>query len=441
MTTRAGTRRLILGAVLAVATTASVGDDVVGAPDVHRGSRTVTTDLPAPLGPTTLHVPRTPASGVALLLHDADPGSLTAIMEATAATTLLVPVDVRRFTQGTPPPCEALVDVLAAAARRAQRDAGLTTYRPPVLVGTAAGAGLARTLLATSDPGLFPRGVGTPPSPSDPHTPWCVGPALERTAPPRWRAVAPASLAAATREALAVVTPPPTTGHVPLDRWLTHFRLPLSAAWAAQPRAVYVHMSDARGLRLADTRLARDLAARGVSVIAVDALRYFWQRRSPRDVAFELRRLMGALESLDVPILAGGSGFGAETMAVAMRFVDDAPLAGLVLVNPGPAAFFEIEPPLPALVPLLRHDWSMEDAVSTLAVPTLCVTTGEERARVLCESLRRADAPSDRAVHHVPLDEDALAGAIATFAGDVRAAQRGDDAGGAATRQPRKPST
>jgi len=440
MTIRRGTRRLILGAFLAVATTASVGDDVVGAPDAYRGSRAITTDLAAPLGPTTLHVPRTPAKGVALLLHASDPASLATVMEATAATTLLVPVDVRRLLPRTAPPCDAVVEQLAAAARRAQREAGLTSYTPPVVVGTGAATALARAVMAASDPGLFPRGVGAPPPSVDPRTPACVEPGGSRTGPPRWQAVAADALVVATREALAYETPPPTTGHAPLDRWLTHFRLPLSAAWAAHPRAIYVHMSDARGLRLADTRLARELSARGVSVISVDALRYFWQRRSPRDVAFEVRRLMGALESLGVPILAGGSGFGAETMAVAMRYVDDAPLTGLVLINPGPAAFFEIEPPLPALVPLLRDDWSMDDAVAVLAVPTLCVGTGGERARVLCESLRRADATASRGVRHVQLDEHALAEAIVAFADDVRAARRGEDAG-RATRQPRKPST
>jgi hypothetical protein len=107
-------------------------------------------------------------------------------------------------------------------------------------------------------------------------------------------------------------------------------------------------------------------------------------------VAFELQRLLGALESLDVPILAGGTGVGAESMAVAMRLVEDHPRDGLVLVNPGPSAFFEVEPPLPALVPLIRPDWSTADAVQSLAVPTVCVADGPARARLLCDDLSRA---------------------------------------------------
>src|SRR5690606_13984631 len=126
----------------------------------------------------------------------------------------------------------------------------------------------------------------------------------------RWTTVTAQDLPAATAALLAQDVPPMTTGHAPLDRWLASFRLPLSAAWTARPRAVLILMSDAHGLRADDHRLAASLAADGVPVLTVDALRYFWQRRSPRDVAFELKRLMGALQSLEVPVLVGGTGFG-----------------------------------------------------------------------------------------------------------------------------------
>ncbi len=416
-------RRIVLGSAIAIAASVSVGDDVVTAPDVRRGSRTLSIDLPDALGPATLHVPRTPATGVALLLHDGDAASLAPVIDRLAASTLLVPIDAARLRTPDASPCTDVVERLAHASRRAQREAGLTAYQPPIVVGTGLAATLARGVVRASEPGLFRAGAGTAATTAG------RGPCASTrrtTAPGRWTAVAAATLPDAAAHALALPVPQASTGHEPLDRWLAHFRLPLSAAWAARPRAVLVLMSDARGLRPTDTDLADALVADGISVLSIDALRYFWQRRSPRDVAFELKRLLGALESLDVPILAGGTGVGAESMAVAMRLVEGHPLDGLVLVNPGPSAFFEVEPPLPALVPLIRPDWSTSDAVQALSVPTVCVADGAARARLLCDDLSRAS--------HVRSVTTASTGALVEqITGLVSRIDHVD--------QPRKPST
>lgn len=418
-------RRLTLGVVLALAAGASVGD-IVSAPDARRGSHPVTIELPDDLGTTTMHVPRTPASGVALLLYDHDPLSVAPVIDHLAVSTLLVPLDVSRWRGASAPDCQVLADQFARASRRAQRDAGLTTYHAAVIVGAGSAGPLARRLVQTGDPVLFAAGVGadaptgrsgglscTNASADAAH----VGTATRaRQTDPRWTTVTAAALPAAARTALDRDVPPPSTGYAPLDRWLAYFQLPLSAAWAQEPRAVVILMSDAPGLRAGDVRLAGALAERHISVLSVDALRYFWQRRSPGDVAFELKRLMGALASLDVPILAGGVGVGASTMAVAAQYEEDAPLAGLVLVDPGPSAYFEVEPPLPALVPLIKADWSTAAAVRRLALPTLCVSEQGGRARVLCDDL--AGVPFVTAQHHGRVEDgrmSSLAAIVSTF--------------------------
>lgn len=380
-----GLRRVVLGSIIAIAAGVSVGDDVVTAPDVRRGSRTLEIDLPDALGPATLHVPRIPASGVALLLYDTDAASLTSVIDRLAASTLVVPIPAAGLNETGAPPCARVVERLTHASRRAQREAGLTSYRPPVLVGIGRAAGLARDVVHATDPGLFRAGAGTSVLTDGPG---CTA-ARRASVPGRWTTAEASALPDAAANALIHPVPQPSTGHEPLDRWLAHFRLPLAAAWATRPRAVLVLMSDAGGLRPADDDLADALMAADISVLSIDALRYFWQRRSPRDVAFELKRLLGALESLEVPVLAGGTGVGAETMAVAMRHVDELSLDGLVLINPGPSAFFEVEPPLPALVPLIRRDWSTADAVEALAVPTVCLADGPARARAVCDDLAR----------------------------------------------------
>jgi len=429
-------RRLTLATLLALAAGVSVGDDVVTAPDARRGSRSLVADLPHPLGATTVHVPRTQPAGVALLVHDRDVGPLDPLLDALAATTLLIPVDAR--TLAGLPSCEAFVDALAATSRRAQREAGLTAYHPPVVVGVGAASRAAQGAVTASPPGTFASGVGArvprrrvaQAAPTDTPLP-CTD--VRASTDERWRLVRSSALVVETARALATPLPPPTTGHAPLDRWLTHFALPMTAAWAPRPRAVVILMSDARVLRQAPPDLAAALVARDVSVLTIDALRYLWQRHSPRDVAFELQRLLGALASLGVPVVVGGQGSGAETMAVAMRQVETPRPDALLLVNPGPSAFFEVDPPLPALVPLLRPDWSTTEAVATLGLPTLCVSTGDARARGVCAAIAdERDNVTALTLGPGMQAETALPDRIVALI---------EEAGDGRPRQPRKPST
>ncbi len=430
-------RRTALAVLLAMAASVSVGDDVGTAPDVRRGSRTVPISLPDPLGATTLHVPRTQASGVAIVLHGSGRQALDGLLDALAASTLIVPVDASAASVRAAS-CDALVDALALTSRQAQREAGLTVYRPPVLVGLDEAASLAHGLVLASDADVFASGIGEAGTAASARRPAPCGPAPAHVDGRRWRDVPPGNVPVETAALLERPAERPTTGHAPLDRWLTYFALPMTAEWVARPRAVAVLMSDARVLRQPHPRLASRLAEAGVSVLTIDALQYFWQRRSPRDVAFELRRLLGALESLSVPVLIGGLGSGAETMAVAARHMDDTPVDGLVLVAPGPSAFFEVDPPLPALVPLIRADWSTADAVESLAVPTLCASAGDARASRLCNRL--GSLPYVQVTRGAPpagTGDDHLAALIVDLARHAGSVQ--DDA--PSRPQPRKPST
>ena len=78
-------------------------------------------------------------------------------------------------------------------------------------------------------------------------------------------------------------------------------------------------------------------------------------------------------------------------MAVAgERMASSRRVAGIVLVDPGPTAFFEVEPPALALRPLGPSDWSTRAAILRLERPTLCVThTPQSSSDLLCSSLAR----------------------------------------------------
>jgi hypothetical protein len=151
-----------------------------------------------------------------------------------------------------------------------------------------------------------------------------------------------------------------------------------------------------------------------VHVVGIDALYSFWQRRSPRDVALELQRLTDALASTGLPVYIGGREFGAETMAVAGEMMTPArKVAGVVLVDPGPTAFFEVEPPALALRPTGPSDWSTRAAVTRLERPTLCVTHGDAaNGSLLCRSLA---GRGQAILSQTSADPAALADTIARF--------------------------
>jgi len=382
-------RRLGAGFVLLLAAGVGLGDDLRSAPDARLGAREVQLDLPH-IGTTSVQIPRAHPTGVVLFLHRA--GSLAeraALASAVPGHVVLVDVDTTRLDATATRDCAAAADLLEDVSRRAQRDAGLTRYLRPVIVATPGALGLAGAAIAGASPGALPAAVSVGAPIDDLRMRCDTGPA-PAASPMEWHFASSArTLRVPLEEALASAAREPIRDHTPVERWLRHFDLPLTAAWSSRPRGMLVLLSPARGWRAPEEALARQLADAGVHVVGIDALHSFWQRRSPRDVALELLRLTDALASTGLPVFIGGREFGAETMAVVGEMMTPhRPVAGVVLVDPGPTAFFEVEPPALALRPVSPSDWSTRAAVARIDRPTLCVTQGPGSASaLLCGSL------------------------------------------------------
>ena len=416
---REAARRLAAGIVLTLAAGVGIGDDLQSRRDPRLGARALSFDLPH-LGTTRVDVPRAAPTGVVLLLHRGGTTTeRTALTDAIPWHVLLVDVDVARFTDATSRTCDAAAARLEDISRRAQRDAGLTRYLRPVIVSTTSALPMAAAAVAAASPDVLPAAVAVG-RPVDSTAASCAS-GLRVTGEPRvpaatrWRyAASPLALGSPLENALRAAAREPARDGTPVQRWLRHFDLPLTAAWSSQPRGMLVLLSPARGWRGPEADVARQLSIAGVSVVGIDALQSFWQRRSPRDVALELQRLTDALASTGLPVYIGGREFGAETIAVAAEMMTSSrKIAGVVLVDPGPTAFFEVEPPALALRPTSPSDWSTRTAILGLERPTLCVTHAPaSSSNLLCASLARR---GHARLAETGRDATALAHTIASF--------------------------
>jgi type IV secretory pathway VirJ component len=205
-----------------------------------------------------------------------------------------------------------------------------------------------------------------------------------------------------------------------LEDELQRLQLPLEYRWPAQLSALLVFFSGDGGWASLDEEVAEHLVTRGIGVVGVSSLRYFWQAKPPAQVAGDIRRLTTVLARAARPVFAGGFSFGAEVVPVALNAwapVDRRSLAGLILIAPGPSASFEIDPLDWIRTPTENPETRVATAVRNVSVPTLCINGAEEEDSP-CPSV--AALPGVRSVrlpgsHHFNSDYSAVAEAVAGF--------------------------
>ncbi|MFN8831162.1 MAG: virulence factor family protein [Labrys sp. (in: a-proteobacteria)] len=85
------------------------------------------------------------------------------------------------------------------------------------------------------------------------------------------------------------------------------------------PKALVVFYSGDGGWRDIDKSIAEALAAKGIGVVGVDSLRYFWEQKSPEAIAADLDRIIGHYqEAWQVkPVVLAGYSFGAGILPFA----------------------------------------------------------------------------------------------------------------------------
>jgi len=169
-----------------------------------------------------------------------------------------------------------------------------------------------------------------------------------------------------------------------------------------------------------DIAIADQLAKRGIAVVGLNTLKFFWQTRKPAEAADALTRIVGhygAQHPLADFVVLGYS-FGAALSPVVINRVPDAArarIAAQVLISPDPEAVFEIH----------VGDWfgstKHEGAIPILAeigkskVPVICVH-GQDEDDSFCKTLVGKPNVRELALpggHHYNGDYDKLGAGIA----------------------------
>jgi len=357
-----------------------------------------------------------------------------------------------------------------ALSKFIQQEARFSSYVLPVLVGYGAGAGLVYATLAQAHPDTFRGAISLGFCPEFPVAtpPLCQWEGLHWTAnaqhnslgllpatslPDPWIALhgeqdsvcsAPTikQFALQVNRGIFVSLPDVTHSFASADRWLPHFKqaisrlaplqakrtstkslkdLPLLEVGAATSGAtpLAVILSGDGGWATIDRELGETLVARGVPVVGLNSLKYFWTRRTPEGTAHDLERILRHYLALwkQSTILLIGYSRGADVLPFLVnRLPNDlrTRISLVALLGPAQVADFEfhltdwfINSPSKTARPLLPEIQKLSDT------KLLCVY-GEEETDTLCSDLAPPQATIVRfkGGHHFGGSYDLLADTI-----------------------------
>lgn len=352
--------------------------------------------------------------------NDGDPELGAAATALAGRGALVARVDVDRFATGVRDRHEQCLDVAAIVnwyANYLGRRYNLTRLEPPLLIGKGAGATLVYVLLGQAPPQTFAGGVSEFPRRTLPFTtPLCGLPGTHGTLPqellsalpptaPWWPVAKPGESLPAGLSAAAGNQPQPPSSEKLTQGAILAFDeltaptlqitqsiqdLPLVEVTATTPNeALAVIYSGDGGWRDIDKTIGELLAKADIPVVGVDAVRYFWRRKTPQQTADDLTRILKHYRDAwgSRRVLLVGYSFGADSLpATFNRLPVDAQrqVAGLVLLAPARKADFEVK-----IAGWLGH--SSADAVPTQPElrriapdKVLCIYGSEEAQDSLC---------------------------------------------------------
>jgi type IV secretory pathway VirJ component len=169
-----------------------------------------------------------------------------------------------------------------------------------------------------------------------------------------------------------------------------------------------------------DIAVADQLSKRGIAVVGLNTLKFFWQTRKPEDAADALTRIIGhyGAEHTQADFVVIGYSFGAALAPVVINRLPDAAqsrVSAQVLISPDPEAVFEVK--VGDWFGSAHHEGTIPIApeIAKTKVPVICVHGDEEGAESFCQQLIGKPNVTQLALpggHHYDGDYDKLGAAI-----------------------------
>jgi type IV secretory pathway VirJ component len=355
-------------------------------------------------GPVTLyHGPRPPAHVVLFVSGDGgwNLGVVDMAKSLAGLDALVAGIDITRYISElakTPESCLYPAADFEALSKFVQEKAGVPDYIPPVLVGYSSGATLVYATLVEAPASEFKGAIslGFCPDLVLPKA-LCRGSGLEWKMGPKpntfiflpsatlevpWVALqglddqvcspkATEAFVRQTRKAGIVTLPKVGHGFLYQKNWMPQFKdaftritsgpppenavivksledLPLIEvrATGAERDVLAVHITGDGGWGATDRGLSAELAANGIPVVALNALKYFWTRRTPERAAADLGRILTHYLSAwgKKKVVLVGYSLGADVLPFMLnRLPEDLQNAVGTVVFLGPSGSVEFE--------------------------------------------------------------------------------------------------
>jgi type IV secretory pathway VirJ component len=356
-----------------------------------------------------------------------------AARELALGGTLVVSVDLPSYLHGlsaSDDGCHYVIAELEELAHQLEREFGFAGYRSPVLAGVGAGGTLAYAALAQSPAATVGGAVALDPAPAL-HTrvALCEGATASPARGGGFRYADKSDLPGrytrvdargdTATELVAALDPLLGGEDVIGDVAGALPDLPLIDIPARDAKRLFaVIWSGDGGWRDLDKSIGEILAQRGVPVVGVDCLRYFWNERTPDQVATDLARIFAAARkawNTDEALVIGYS-FGAGVLPFAVNRMPDAERKRIALLS-----LLGLEPNAPFSIEVTG--WlGGSDAEAPLVLPELqrfdlsrlqCVY-GEDEEDTLCPdpALAKAEIVRFPGGHHFDEDYEKVADAI-----------------------------
>jgi type IV secretory pathway VirJ component len=239
--------------------------------------------------------------------------------------------------------------------------------------------------------------------------------------PPSWRSNPHADAGDELNRAIAWFTAPTDTAK-PLPGDVAD--LPLVEVPAQGPFAerIAIMLTGDGGWAGLDVAVASQLSQRGIQVVGLNTLKFFWQTRTPAEAADAVTRIIGHYggEHANADFVVIGYSFGASLAPIVINRVPAAARARIkaqVLISPDDEAVFEIH--VGDWFGSTHHDGAIPIApeIANTKVPVICVHGADEGADSFCAKLAGQPNVTDVSLpggHHYDGDYDALGASIAT---------------------------